>query len=140
MFCADVTTTYAQTNNPDELKNTINENYENFTQFIEDKEPAKLAETLYTEDAKFYTPNGMKAEGTEDITNAFKGMIGAGLIIEPEAQEVEIFGKHAYEYGIGSVYNREGKKIREERYVCIWKNLNNEWKIYRDIVQGVELR
>ena len=140
LLCASITTSYAQTNNPDELKNTIIEKYDQFTQFIKDSKPAELAETLYTKDAKFYPPNGMYVQGTEGVTKAFKGMIGAGIVIEPETQEVEIFGNHAYEYGIGSVYDKEGKKIREERYVCIWKYVDGEWKIYRDIVQGVELK
>jgi ketosteroid isomerase-like protein len=95
---------------------------------------------MYTNDAKFYPPNGMMVEGTEGITKAFEGMIDAGLIIEPKAQEVEIFGAHAYEYGIGSVYNREGEKLREERYVCVWKHVEGDWKIYRDLVQGVEIK
>jgi ketosteroid isomerase-like protein len=140
LLTANITTTYAQTNNSEKLKETINENYDQFTQFIKDNKPAKLAATLYTEDAKFYPPNGMMVQGTEGVTKAFKGMIGSGIVIEPVAQEVEIFGNHAYEYGIGTVYNNEGKKTRKERYVCIWKNVDGEWKIYRDIVQGVELK
>jgi ketosteroid isomerase-like protein len=128
-----------RTNNSEQLKKTINESYKQFTQYIKDDEPAKLAETLYTKNAKFYPPNGGMVEGTKGVTRAFKGLIGAGLVIEPEAKEVEIFGNHAYEYGIGTVYNKEGKKIRQERYVCIWKNVDGEWKIYRDLVQGIPI-
>ena len=122
-----------------ELKSTINNSYAQFTQFIKDNKPAELAEALYTKDAKFYPPNGGMVEGIEGVTKAFEGLIGAGLLIEPEAQEVEIFGNHAYEYGIGTVSDKEGNKIREERYVCIWKNVNGTWKIYRDIVQGIAI-
>lgn len=46
----------------------------------------------------------------------------------------------AYEYGIGTVFNREGEEIRKERHVCIWKNIDDNWKIYRDIVQGVQMQ
>ncbi|HKL19751.1 MAG TPA: nuclear transport factor 2 family protein [Halalkalibaculum sp.] len=140
LLFANITTVYAQANNLEELKQTINDNYDQFTQFIKDNNPGELAETLYTKDAKFYPPNGGIVEGTEGVTKAFKGLIGAGLVIEPEAQEVEIFGNHAYEYGIGTVYNKEGKKIRRERYVCIWKNIDGDWKIYRDLVQGVQIQ
>lgn len=137
---ASITTVYAQANNSEKLRQTINDNYEQFTQFIKDNKPGELAETLYTKDAKFYPPNGGMVEGTEGVTKAFKGLIGAGLVIEPEAQEVVIFGNYAYEYGIGTVYNKDGKKIREERYVCIWKNIGGDWKIYRDLVQGVQIQ
>jgi ketosteroid isomerase-like protein len=139
MSGVNLTMLSAQTKNASELKSTINANYDQFTQFILDNKPAKLAKTLYTRDAKFYTPNGMIAEGTEGVTQAFKGLIDAGLVISPEAQEVEIFGDHAYEYGIGTVLNKDGSKVREERYVCIWKKVDGEWKIYRDLVQGVEI-
>lgn len=135
-----IATVYAQVNSSEELKQTINDKYDQFTQYIKDNKPGELAEVLYTKDAKFYPPNGGMVEGTEGVTKAFTGLIDAGLVIEPEAQEVEIFGNNAYEYGIGTVYNTEGKKIREERYVCIWKNIYGDWKIYRDLVQGVKMQ
>jgi len=125
--------------NSEELKDTINESYNQFTQYIKDNKPGELASTLYTKDAIFYPPNGGMVEGTDGVTKAFQGLIGAGLVIEPEAQEVEIFGNHAYEYGIGTVSDQEGNKIRQERYVCIWKNIDGTWKIYRDIVQGIAI-
>ncbi|MDR8394287.1 DUF4440 domain-containing protein [Aliifodinibius sp. S!AR15-10] len=128
-----------KTKNSEELKKTINDSYAQLTQFIIDNKPGELAETLYTKDAKFYPPNGGMVEGTEGVTKAFDGLIGAGLIIEPEAQEVEIFGNHAYEYGIGTVSDKEGKEIQQERYVCIWKNIDGQWKIYRDLVQGIPI-
>ena len=139
MFTASITNVSAQTMSSEELKGTINDNYKQFTQFIKNNEPRELAETLYTNDAKFYPPNGGMVEGTEGVTKAFEGLIAAGLVIEPEPQEVEIFGNHAYEYGIGTVYNQSGEKIREERYVCIWKNVGGTWKIYRDLVQGIAI-
>lgn len=140
LLTANITTVYAQTNDSEELKKTINDKYKQFTQFITENKPAELATTLYTEDAKFYPPNGIFVQGRKGVTKAFKGMIGAGLVIKPEAQEVEIFGNHAYEYGIGTVYNEDGKEIRKERYVCIWKKVDDDWKIYRDIVQGIEMK
>ena len=140
MVCVNINFGNAQSASSSELKKTINDKYEQFTQFIKDNKPAELAENLYTKDAKFYPPNGMMVQGTEGVTKAFQGMIGAGLVIAPESREVEIFGNHAYEYGIGTVYNKKGEKIRNERYVCIWKNVDGDWKIYRDIVQGVEIK
>lgn len=140
VIVANISTVDAQTNSSDELKKMINEKYDQFTQLIKDNKPAELAKTLYTEDAIFYPPNGAMVQGTKGVTKAFQGMIGAGLVIEPESKEVEIFGNHAYEYGVGTVYNKEGKQIRKERYVCIWKNVDGDWKIYRDLVQGVEVK
>jgi len=136
---ANIASVNCQELNSEELKSTINESYAQFTEYIKDNKPGELATSLYTEDAKFYPPNGGMVEGTVGVTKAFEGMIAAGLVIEPEAREVEIFGEHAYEYGIGSVYDKEGNKIREERYVCIWKNIGGTWKIYRDIVQGIAI-
>ena len=139
MLTATITNVCAQSVSSEELKGVINNNYKQFTQHIKNNEPGKLAETLYTVDAKFYPPNGRMVEGTEGVTKAFEGLIGAGFVIEPEAHEVEVFGDHAYEYGIGTVKNKRGEKIREERYVCIWKNVDGTWKIYRDLVQGIAI-
>ena len=129
----------AQSMSSEELKMVINDNYGQFIQYIKDNKPAELATSLYTDDAKFYPPNGGMVEGIEGVTQAFEGLIGAGLIIEPEAQEVEIFGNHAYEYGIGTVSDKKDNKIRQERYVCIWENVDGTWKIYRDLVQGMAI-
>lgn len=140
LLTASITTTHAQTNSSEDLKKTINDTYGQLTQYMKDNKPAELAKTLYTKDAKFYPPNGMVVEGTKGVTKAFTGLIGEGLIIDPEAQEVEIYGNHAYEYGIGTIYNKDGQVVRKSRYVCIWKNVNNEWKIHRDFVQGIEIK
>lgn len=106
---------------------------------MKDNKPAELAETIYTKDTKFYPPNGVLVEGTKGVAKAFKGLIGEGLVIEPEAKEVEIYGDHAYEYGIGTIYNKDGQEVRKSRYFCIWKNVYNEWKIHRDFVQGIKI-
>ncbi|MDZ7692155.1 MAG: hypothetical protein U5K69_13655 [Balneolaceae bacterium] len=66
-----------KTTNSEQLKSTINKSYAQFTQFIKDNKPAKLAKMLYTDDAKFYPPNGGMVEGTEGVTKAFEGLIGA---------------------------------------------------------------
>lgn len=139
LLTADITNVNAQENNPEELKKTINDRYDQLTQYMKDNKPAELAETLYTKDAKFYPPNGMMVEGTKGVTKAFKGLIGEGLVIDPEAQEVETYGNHAYEYGIGTIYNKDGEEVRKSRYVCIWKNVDDEWKIHRDFVQGIPI-
>ncbi|NBC64617.1 MAG: DUF4440 domain-containing protein [Bacteroidetes bacterium] len=139
MLTATITSVSAQSMSSEDVKEIINDNYKQFTQFIKNNKPGELAETLYTKDAKFYPPNGGMVEGTVGVTKAFEGLIRAGLVIEPEAQEVEILGNHAYEYGIGTVSDKEGKEIRQERYVCIWKNVDGTWKIYRDMVQGIAI-
>lgn len=131
---------HAQTNNSSEaLKKTINENYTQLTQFIKDGNPSAIANNFYTKNAKFYPPNGGVAEGREAIEKAFGGLIQAGLIIEPKAEEVENYGEAVYEYGIATLYNKEGEKLGQERYICIWKNIDGEWKIYRDFVKGKKM-
>ncbi len=123
----------------DELKQTINDHYRQFAQFLNDGKPSQLAETHYTEDAKFYPPNGGVVEGKEGIMKVFEGMVSAGLVIAPEAHEVEVFGDHAYEYGVGIIYKGE-EQISQQRYICIWKNIDGQWKIYRDFVKGIEMQ
>jgi|GEM_PF-4415338 len=132
---------HAQTNNSSEsLKKTINENYAQLTQFIKDGNPSAIANNFYTKNAKFYPPNGGVAEGREAIGKAFGGLIQAGLIIEPKAEEVERYGEAAYEYGIATLYNKEGKELGKERYIVIWKMEDGQWKMYRDFVKGQKIK
>jgi ketosteroid isomerase-like protein len=131
----------AQSNNATEAwEKTINENYALLTQYIKDGDPAAIASNFYTKDAKFFPPTGGVVEGREAIAKAFGGLIQAGLVIAPKAVEVENYGEAIYEYGIATLYNKEGEELGKERYIVIWKMEDGRWKMYRDFVKGQKMK
>lgn len=139
-FSVGLSTSFAQSgNSSDMLKQSINSSYKKLTQAIKDGDAAKIASQFYTEDAKFYPPNGGVAEGRMQIEQAFGGLINAGLVVSPEAQEVERLGDAVYEYGIATLHNKEGKMLGKERYIVIWKKEGDSWKMYRDFVKGIQI-
>lgn len=120
----------------DEFKLEINKAYKGFTRYLEEGKPIELVEEYYTKDAKFFPPHGGVAEGHEAIGAAFKGMVEAGVIVVPQAIEVEDYGHHIYEYGVATLYNKKGETLAKERYVVIWKLVDGKWRIHRDFVKG----
>lgn len=132
---------YSQSNSSsDELKQSINETYTQLTQLLKSGKVDEIARRFYTEDAKFFPPTGGVAEGPEAIGKAFGGLVQAGLVVVPEAQEVESSGDMAYEYGIGTLYNEDGKVVQKERYIVVWKKEGTQWKMYRDFVKGLPMK
>ena len=115
-------------------------NIKNFSSYVVTANYKKLSEA-YTSDAKIF-PSNMKIQaGTEPIINYWKLPDGLAIIhhkIMPE--EITIVENTAYDYGY---YEGTTKKANGEasnwkgKYVIVWKKIDNNWKIYLDIWNGI---
>ena len=131
----------AQTyNGPKKDINEILENIKIFSSYVMASDYEKIANS-YTSDAKIF-PNGL------DILDNRKEIIGYWTLpkglqtsyhkIYPE--EITIQGDIAYDYGY---YEGRTKKIDgsesawKGKYVIVWKKINNQWKMYLDIWNGI---
>ena len=121
-----------------ELMTTIQEKYQEFGEFMQAGNVEGLVKNLYTEDAKFYPPNGGMLSGHEGISKAISGILSSGVVVMIEPKEVEKLGNAVYDYGVANVSNMEGEKLGIQRYMVIWKKENGEWKIYRDFIKPLE--
>lgn len=89
---------------------------------------------LYTEDAMALPPNGEAVRGRAAIEKAFQGMIASGVKeVTLTAQEVEGHGDTATEVGAYSVKDGAGKELDRGKYVVVWKRVQGDWKLHRDI-------
>ena len=89
---------------------------------------------LYTEDAMALPPNSEAVRGRAAIEKAFQGMIASGVKeITLTAQEVEGHGDTATEVGAYSVKDGAGKELDRGKYVVVWKRVQGDWKLHRDI-------
>lgn len=121
-----------------ELMSTIQQKYQEFGKYMQAGNVEGLVENLYTEDAKFYPPNGGMLMGTEGVSKAISGILSSGVIVMIEPKEVEMLGDAIYDYGVANVSNMEGEKLGIQRYMVIWKEEDGDWKIYRDFIKPLE--
>ncbi len=89
---------------------------------------------IYTEDAKFFLPNGETVVGKENIQKAFAAILDSGIeAMTLESVENESFGDTAWESGTYKLYATGEQEVDKGKYIIIWKNVAGVWKYYRDI-------
>ena len=89
---------------------------------------------LYTEDAKILPPNMDMLEGRESIQSFWQGALEMGIkSYQPEILEVEYSGDLGFFLGKYTLYGAENKVINKGKFVTVFKNIDGEWRVHRDI-------
>jgi uncharacterized protein (TIGR02246 family) len=95
---------------------------------------AAAVAALYADDALVMPPNSEAVTGKPAIEKAFQGMIAGGVKQATlTAKEVEAHGDTATEVGAYSIKDGAGKEIDRGKYIVVWKRVQGQWKLYRDI-------
>ena len=90
--------------------------------------------SLYTEDAKILPPNMDMLEGRDTIQKFWQGALEMGIkSYQPEIIEVEYSGNLGFFLGKYTLYGDGNKIINKGKFVTVFKNVDGEWKVYRDI-------
>lgn len=99
-----------------------------------DQGDAAATAALYTQDAQVLPPNHDFVAGRDSIASFFQGIIDMGVTkIDLATVEVHGMGGSAYEVGTFEVYTDSDQMVDNGKYIVIWKNVNGQWKLYRDI-------
>ena len=91
--------------------------------------------------AAFYTPDGQLLPtgsdfitGTDGIQAFWAGAFEMGIAsISLETLEAEGMGDTAFEVGRYSLHGADGQALDSGKYVVIWKQVDGQWKLHRDI-------
>ena len=79
-------------------------------------------------------PNSEPVKGRPAIEKLFQMMMAAGINgVSLTAQEVEAHGNIATEVGAYSVKDSTGKELDRGKYMVVWKRIEGQWKLHRDI-------
>lgn len=114
----------------DALKTIITKKYVDFEAAMKYKK-ADFFIDLYTKNSVFYHVN-RNTFGNDSIANDFKAMMQANIVISCKPVDVEVYGDSAFEIGNATI-TKNDSLIAKERYIVIWKKVNNQWKIDKDI-------
>lgn len=89
---------------------------------------------LYTEDGQVLPPNAEIMSGHEAIQAFWQAVAGMGVKgALLETLEVEGHGDTAIEVGAYAMSGEGDQVLDRGKYVVIWKQQDEEWKLHRDI-------
>ena len=89
---------------------------------------------LYTEGGQLLPPNGEPISDHAAIGAFWQGAMDSGVMgAKLETVEVEGMGKTAVEVGRFALNDAEGNVLVHGKYVVIWKQVDGQWKLHRDI-------
>ena len=91
--------------------------------------------SLYAADAVVMPPNAEPIEGREAIHSFWQTVLeeNAGVTGQLETVEVHDMGEVAVEVGSYVDTGPDGEHVDHGKYVALWKKVDGEWKIIRDI-------
>ena len=95
---------------------------------------ARAISALYTEDAMLLPPGSEPIEGAGCVAEFWEAVlqIGAkGFQIEP--LEIDPQGATAIDLGRYTLHDDAGELFDRGQYIVIWKLIQGEWRIHRDI-------
>ena len=89
---------------------------------------------LYTEDAMLLPPGGESVEGRAAIEAFWQSAIEElGVQAALKTSELEIHGDMATEVGSFVDTGADGAHVDHGKYVVLWKKVDGDWKLHRDI-------
>lgn len=121
-----------------QVKSNIESNFKEMGKAMQAGDATTLA-GYFTDDAFFKLPGQKPVVGRTAIKNIHEGMISQGLGIRPKSEEIEVYGDHAVELGTIDILGPDGSVANKAYYLTVWKKVNDEWKIYRDVVSGLPM-
>lgn len=88
----------------------------------------------YTVDASIFPTNFPKMQGTSAINTFFDGAFKMGIRnIKLTSNEVMGGPELVVESGNVELFIENGISVYKGKFIIIWKQENNEWKMFRDI-------
>ena len=96
---------------------------------------AEAVAAMYAEDAVILPPGKEAIEGRAAIEADWEADMASmeGMVMSFEITEVQAAHGHALEVGGYTVEGADGSHVDHGKYIAIWKNTDDGWKISRDI-------
>ncbi len=88
----------------------------------------------YTDDAQLLVPHMDPIRGRAAIEGVFKATSGQGHSLQFDTLELEGSEDSAIEIGQYTRKDRGGATLDRGKYLVIWKQVEGEWKIHRDML------
>ena len=118
---------------PAQLMTEIEAANAKFMELFSAGDAAGLA-ALYTEDGMILPPNSDFVKGTEAIQGFWQAVFDMGVAsAKLKCVEVEGCGDTAIEVSQFKMLGSDEQVLDYGKYIVIWKKVDGEWKLHRDI-------
>ena len=98
------------------------------------KGDAALIASAYTQDAEAFPANAEMVKGRAAVQKMWQSVLDSGVsAFELNTSEVEAEGNLAYEVGTYALKTKDGKVADRGKYCVVWKRVNGQWLLHRDI-------
>jgi ketosteroid isomerase-like protein len=95
---------------------------------------ARAVASFYTEDAILMPTGSEPLQGTASIADLWGAVLSMGIKeVKLETREVDAQGATAIEMGQYTLRGGTGDVMDRGKYIVIWKLIQGEWKLHRDI-------
>lgn len=113
-------------------KKGIEESNQEWIAALKKRDSAALTD-LYTKDAKIISPGNPSTEGREKIAKDMGEAVRAGITGLSDTTLGFWGGNHFYtvEY-VETFYDSTGAAVSHGRSLCVWKQEDGKWKLFRD--------
>jgi uncharacterized protein (TIGR02246 family) len=105
---------------------------------FEAKDSAAIA-AIYSADGAVLPPNGETVAGRAAIDAFWKEFLASGIGGEIQDTEVYAHGDLGYKVGRYSITDADGAVVDEGKYVEIWREVDDQWQLHRDIFNSNRL-
>ncbi|AVR46849.1 hypothetical protein C7S20_17160 [Christiangramia fulva] len=124
---------FAQENN--EAKTAIENNLQKLENALQQKDFQKFG-SVWTEDAMIKFSGKDPVTSRQAIIDMHRPMAEHGIRIDATTKEVYANNKFATEIGTYKVINADDQTIDTGYYSTLWKKVNGDWLIFRDIISS----
>lgn len=118
-----------------EAKSAIKKNSEIMHESMEKGDYEKFG-SFFAEDVMFKMSGQQPISGRAAVTEAHKPMAEQEMSLVINTEEIEDFGDFAHEIGNYEIHTKDGQKVDHGHYATLWKKIDGEWKIYRDVISS----
>jgi uncharacterized protein (TIGR02246 family) len=95
---------------------------------------AAAVAALYTDDGMVMAPNSEVITGHDNIAAFWQGAMDSGVTdLQTVTEEMEVLDDTAIERGTAQLFLADGTSVETAKYILIWKEVNGEWLLHRDI-------
>ncbi len=89
---------------------------------------------LYTENGQLLPSNADFLTGREAVQAVWQSIMDMGAKeLKLDIVELEGHGDTAIEISTYTLYDESGQEFDKGKYIVIWKQLNGQWQLHRDI-------
>ncbi len=134
LFCAAVSMCFTMNSQgSSDVKSVIEKNSKSMQEAMENGDYDEFG-SFFAEDVMFKMSGEEALNGREAVTAAHKPMADQNMKLVVQTNEVLDFGDYAHEIGSYEIHTADGQKVDHGQYSTLWKNIDGDWKIYRDFV------